>query len=179
MARHVTRPCPCMTTSIIINITRVISMWTLHWITVGCSGVGSPMTTGYYCAIFPFCGGGKKKKKTTKKQWHFNWATTSGASDWQACKDSHRNKTRTFVFHKCNLQSLNLKTMRIFIKNITNSEALEVYRCSKAFSVMAWDWGQNRSLHFVSCVFPVWSKKRCRRLTKLQVNTKIKQHLNK
>ena len=100
MVRHVTRPCPCMTTSIIINITRVISMWTLHWITVGCSGVGSPMTTGYYCAIFPFCGGGKKKKKTTKKQWHFNWATTSGASDWQACKDSHRNKRRTFVFHK-------------------------------------------------------------------------------
>ena len=66
MARHVTRPCPCMTTSIIINITRVISMWTLHWITVGCSGVGSPMTTGYYCAIFPFCGGGKKKKRRQK-----------------------------------------------------------------------------------------------------------------
>ena len=27
------------------------------------------MTSGYYCAIFPFCGGGKKK--TTKKQRHF------------------------------------------------------------------------------------------------------------
>ena len=26
------------------------------------------MTTGYYCAIFPFCGGGKKK---TKRQRHF------------------------------------------------------------------------------------------------------------
>ena len=27
------------------------------------------MTSGYYCAVFPFCGGGKKKKKkkTTKK----------------------------------------------------------------------------------------------------------------
>ena len=43
------------------------------------------MTTGYYCAIFPFCGGGKKqkskktnkKKKTTKKTKAFyNWATT-------------------------------------------------------------------------------------------------------
>ena len=45
--RHVTRPCPCMTTSIIIKITRVISMWTLHWITVSCHGVESPMTTGY------------------------------------------------------------------------------------------------------------------------------------
>ena len=28
------------------------------------------MTTGYYCAIFPFCGGGKKKKDD-KKQRHF------------------------------------------------------------------------------------------------------------
>ena len=32
------------------------------------------MTTGYYCAISPFCGGGKKKGKKTKA---FNdWATT-------------------------------------------------------------------------------------------------------
>ena len=37
----------------------------------------------------------------------------------------------------CNLQSLNLKTIRRFIKIITYSEALRVYRCSKAFSVMA------------------------------------------
>ena len=28
VVRHVTRPCPCMTTSIIIKITHVISMWT-------------------------------------------------------------------------------------------------------------------------------------------------------
>ena len=41
------------------------------------------MTSGYYCAIFPFCGGGKKqkqkknKKKTTKKTKAFyDWATT-------------------------------------------------------------------------------------------------------
>ena len=27
------------------------------------------MTSGYYCAIFSFCGGGKKKR--TKKQRHF------------------------------------------------------------------------------------------------------------
>ena len=65
--RHVTRPCPCMITSIIIKITRVISMWTPHWITVSCHGLEGPMTTGYYCAIFLFCGGGKKKM-TTKKQ---------------------------------------------------------------------------------------------------------------
>ena len=30
MVRHVTRPCPCMTTSIIIKITRVISIWTIE-----------------------------------------------------------------------------------------------------------------------------------------------------
>ena len=37
------------------------------------------MTSGYYCAIFPFCGGGKKKKKKKddKKTKAFsNWATT-------------------------------------------------------------------------------------------------------
>ena len=68
VVRHVTRPCPCMTKSIIIKITRVVSMLTPHWIPVGCHGVEGPMTTGYYCAIFPFCGGGKKK---TKKQRHF------------------------------------------------------------------------------------------------------------
>ena len=41
------------------------------------------MTSGYYCAIFPFCGGGKKqknKKKQTKKdkktKAFYDWATT-------------------------------------------------------------------------------------------------------
>ena len=99
--------------------------------------------------------------------------SSSGASDWQACEDSHWNKRTTFVFHKnCNSQSLNMKTIRRFIKNITSSHALEVYKYSKAFSVVAWDWGQNRSLRFVSCVFSVWSNRKGRRLTKLQVNTK-------
>ena len=63
-----TRPCPCMTTSIIIKIARVISMWTPHWITVSCHGVEGPMTSGYYCAIFPFCGGGKKKRKKRRQK---------------------------------------------------------------------------------------------------------------
>ena len=48
-------------------------MWTPHWITVSCHGVEGPMTTGYYCAIFPFCGGGKKKDKKTKA--FYDWAT--------------------------------------------------------------------------------------------------------
>ena len=35
------------------------------------------MTSGYYCAIFPFCGGGKKKKKDDKKtEAFYDWATT-------------------------------------------------------------------------------------------------------
>ena len=50
-----------------IEITRVINMWTPHWITVSCHGVEGPMTTGYYCAIFPFCGGGKKKDDKKNK----------------------------------------------------------------------------------------------------------------
>ena len=36
------------------------------------------MTSGYYCAIFPFCGGGKKKKKKKDKKTKafYDWATT-------------------------------------------------------------------------------------------------------
>ena len=36
------------------------------------------MTTGYYCAIFPFCGGGKKKKKKDDKKTKafYDWANT-------------------------------------------------------------------------------------------------------
>ena len=36
------------------------------------------MTSGYYCAIFPFCGGGKKKKKKDDKKTRvfYDWATT-------------------------------------------------------------------------------------------------------
>ena len=35
------------------------------------------MTSGYYCAIFPFCGGGKKKKKDKKTKAFYDWATTN------------------------------------------------------------------------------------------------------
>ena len=37
------------------------------------------MTSGYYCAILPFCGGGKKKKKKKddkKTKAFYDWATT-------------------------------------------------------------------------------------------------------
>ena len=33
------------------------------------------MTTGYYCVIFPFCGGGKKKDDKKTKAF-YDWATT-------------------------------------------------------------------------------------------------------
>ena len=41
-----------------------------------CHGVEGAMTTGYYCAIFPFCGGGKKKKDDKKTKAFYDWATT-------------------------------------------------------------------------------------------------------
>ena len=34
------------------------------------------MTSGYYCAIFPFRGGGKKKNDDKKKKAFYDWATT-------------------------------------------------------------------------------------------------------
>ena len=34
------------------------------------------MTSGNYCAIFPFCGGGKKKKDDKKTKAFYDWATT-------------------------------------------------------------------------------------------------------
>ena len=34
------------------------------------------MTTEYYCAIFPFCGGGNKKKDDKKTKAFYDWATT-------------------------------------------------------------------------------------------------------
>ena len=33
------------------------------------------MTSGYYCAIFPYCGGGKKKDDKKTKAFN-DWATT-------------------------------------------------------------------------------------------------------
>ena len=98
-------------------------------------------------------GAVKKKSVIILKEFiFFVLVSTSSASDWQGCEDSHWIKRTTFVFHKIAIYNncklfLNLKAIWRFIKNITYS------RCSKAFSVMAWNWGQNRSLHFISCVF--------------------------
>ena len=117
----------------------------------------------------------KKPMIILKELFFFVLVSTSGASDWMACEDSHWNKRTTFVFHK--IVIYNPWTWKQFEDSLKISlipKRSEFYKCSKAFSVITWDWGQNRSLYFVSCVFPVWSNKRCWRLTKLQVNTKIK-----
>ena len=46
-------------------------------------------------------GGVKKKPMTILEEcFFFVLVSKSGASDWQACKDSHRNNRTTFVFHK-------------------------------------------------------------------------------
>ena len=71
MIRHVTRPCPNMTTSIIIKITRLISMWTPHWITVSCHGVEGPITTVYYAQFFHFVA--EEKKRDDKKNKGILW----------------------------------------------------------------------------------------------------------
>ena len=49
---------------------------------------------------------------------------------------------------------MNLKTIRRFIKNITYSEALGVLQ-KKAFSVVAWGWGQNRSCWSMNVI--IWT----------------------
>ena len=42
------------------------------------------------------------KRLTAQQEFLFFFVlvSTSGASDWQACEDSHWNKRTTFVFHK-------------------------------------------------------------------------------
>ena len=48
------------------------------------------MTIGYYCAIFPFCGGGKKKKKTKE---FYDWATTGIQINY----GGHRRRIEQFL----------------------------------------------------------------------------------
>ena len=89
-----------------------------------------------------------------KELFFFLLVSTSGASNWMACEDSHWNKRKTFVFHK--IVIYNPWTWKQFEDSLKISlipKRSEFYKCSKAFSVITWDWVQNRSLYFVSCVF--------------------------
>ena len=70
---HVTRPCLCMTTSIIIKITRVISMWTPHWITVSCHGVEAQWPLSTIAQFFHFVAEEKNPQNTKA---FYDWPTT-------------------------------------------------------------------------------------------------------
>ena len=63
------------------------------------------MTSGYYCAIFSFCGGRKKKKKDDKQTKAFyDWATTGipvkthGRLKWDTLQNL-RTLQASNVFH--------------------------------------------------------------------------------
>ena len=62
------------------------------------------MTSGYYRAIFPFCGGGKKKKETTKKQRHFiagNLVLTTGLKKGKKADVSSVSPSSKRAIYKC------------------------------------------------------------------------------
>ena len=123
-------------------------------------------------------GGVKKKPMIILQEFIiFVLVSTSGVSDWQACDDSHWNKKTTFVFHKIVIYSpWTWKRSKDSLK-ISLTPKRSEFTGVKAFSVMVWDWGQNRSLHFVSCVFSVWSNKRCRRFVFQRVWITITQSI--
>ena len=82
------------------------------------------------------------------------WWGEKEANGWQACEDSLWNKRTTFVFHKiviCNPWTWTQSEDSL--KNITYSEALGVYSCSKAFPVTAWDWGTKTNYYISYRVF--------------------------
>ena len=122
VVHRVTRPYPCMTTPVIIKITCVISMRTPHWLTVSCHGVEGPMTTGYYCAIFPFCGGKIKDDKKNKgilwlgyhrypsNENQINMLITVSefvlGQTWTTSQDHLIQASKTFPFVQCSLNYL-------------------------------------------------------------------------
>ena len=68
--------------------------------------------------------------------------STSGASDRQACEDSHWNKRTTFVFHKIVIYNpWTLKTIRRFVKDITyltTSKACSISDICSSSAVDTW-----------------------------------------
>ena len=68
-ARHVTQPCPCMTTSIIIKITRVSACEHLIGSQLVVMVLRAQWPLGTIAQFFHFVA--EEKKKTTKKQRHF------------------------------------------------------------------------------------------------------------
>ena len=121
-------------------------------------------------------GGVKKKPMIILEELiFFILVSTSGASDWQACEDSHWNKRTTFVFHKIVIYNpWTWKQSEDSLKISLTPKRSEFTGVQKLF--LSWPEIRDKIDHYISdrVFFSVWSNERCRRLTKLQVNTKIK-----
>ena len=123
-------------------------------------------------------GGVKKKPMIILEELiFFILVSTSGTSDWQACEDSHWNKRRTFVFHKIVTYSpWTRKQSEVSLNIWLTPKRSEFTGVQKLF--LSWPEIGDKIDHYIS-YRAFFSVRRCRGLTKLQVNTKIKQHLNK
>ena len=121
-------------------------------------------------------GGVKKKPMIILEELiFFILVSTSGASDWQACEDSHWNKRTTFVFHKIVIYNpWTWKQSEDSLKISLTPKRSEFTGVQKLF--LSWPEIGDKIDHYISyrVFFSVRSNERCRRLTKLQVNTKIK-----
>ena len=120
-------------------------------------------------------GGVKKKPMIILKEFFFFvLVSTSGASDWQACEDSHWIKRTTFVFHKIAIyNSWTWKQSEDSLKISFTPKRSEFTGVQRLFLLWC-EIGAKSIITFRIVCFSVWSNKRWRRLTKLQVNTKVK-----
>ena len=121
-------------------------------------------------------GGVKKKPMIILKEFFFFvLVSTSGASDWQACKDSHWSNRTTFVFHKIVIYNpWTWKQSEHSLKISLTVKRSEFTDVQKLF--LLWCEIEDKINHYISyrVFFPVWSNKRWQWLMKLQVITKIK-----
>ena len=91
----------------------------------------------------------KKPMIILKELFFFVLVSTSGASDWMACEDSHWNKRTTFVFNKIVIYNpWTWKQSEDSLKISPTPKCSEFYKCSKAFSVMA--WVEDKIDHYIS-----------------------------
>ena len=78
------------------------------------------MTTGYYCAIFPFCGGGKKKNDKKTKAF-YDWATTGipeknkGIYDWATTGITVKNSHLSHAYAPLRPSWINSSHLSIYI----------------------------------------------------------------
>ena len=116
----------------------------------------------------------KKPMIILKEFFFFVLVSTSGASDWQACEDSHWNKRTIFVFDKIVIYNpWTWKQSEDLLKKSLTPKRSEFTGVLKLFCYGV-RLGTKSIITFRIVCFSVRSKERCRRLTKLRVNTKIK-----